>query len=308
MSVVAKKKMTLREARKLARDLGINENQIANLGEGLYGTVVKITPSLAEYWLERNTNNRTKKLRTAERYTKDILTDRWRTTHEALAFSQNGLLADGQHRLYAVVEAGKPIKALVVLGLNDDDAVFIDEGISRSAIDAAQIKGVDCQRVELGTVKAAYNGYDRLARPISNPESLDLYKHYKEGLDFVEENLPYVKGITSSAIVRGVVVRAFYFFKNDPDSLSRIKLFCQILADGQYGGRQRDKMAAQLRDRLMKEKFFGRQKELYSLVEKALSLFIEGKCLARIKPANNEMFPLTDGMPPTTESDSFLMN
>ena len=56
--------------------------------------------------------------------------------------SDTGKLMDGQHRLRAVINSGKPQRFLVVSGLPEEIFVYIDENLSRAAKDALRIRGI----------------------------------------------------------------------------------------------------------------------------------------------------------------------
>ena len=43
------------------------------------------------------------------------------TTHQGIAFDENGVLQDGQHRLCAIVSANKPVDMMVTSGLSPDN-------------------------------------------------------------------------------------------------------------------------------------------------------------------------------------------
>lgn len=104
--------------------------------------VVLVTPELAAEWLGHNTRNRALKNAKIEQYTRDILAGRWQVTGEAIKFSADGRLLDGQNRLHAVIRAEKPIMTLVVRGLRDDAQDVMDSGAARSASDALALAGV----------------------------------------------------------------------------------------------------------------------------------------------------------------------
>ena len=68
---------------------------------------VTITPSMAKAWMETNKQNRSFSRSTALKYAADMKAGLWQETHQnAIAFYEDGRLADGQHRLSAITEAG----------------------------------------------------------------------------------------------------------------------------------------------------------------------------------------------------------
>lgn len=81
-------------------------------------TIKEITPQWASKVLEtRNPHNRNVSEPYVKKLARDIQCGSYLLTHQAIAFDTNGDLIDGQHRLHAVVLAQKPVKMLVVSGV-----------------------------------------------------------------------------------------------------------------------------------------------------------------------------------------------
>lgn len=70
-----------------------------------------------------------------------IKAGKWRLNGEAVLLDQDGKLLDGQHRLYAVIEAETPIETYVVRGVDRDYFATIDTGAGRTVGDVLGIKG-----------------------------------------------------------------------------------------------------------------------------------------------------------------------
>lgn len=79
--------------------------------------VETITPDIARKYLKSNNRNRFVRERAVEQYAKDMKLGNWLTTHQGIAFAENGDLIDGQHRLLAIIESGCSIPMLVTTGL-----------------------------------------------------------------------------------------------------------------------------------------------------------------------------------------------
>jgi hypothetical protein len=86
-------------------------------------------------------NNRNVKAGKVFEMLADMEAGRWMVTHQGIAFSPDGQLIDGQHRLHAVVQYGKPVEMLV--NVNCDPATFdkLDTGSLRSGADVLTIAG-----------------------------------------------------------------------------------------------------------------------------------------------------------------------
>lgn len=89
-------------------------------------------------WLEKNyAHQRTIRNRDVARYATMMREGRWKLTHQGIAFSDTGKLLDGQHRLWAIIEAGVPVKLMVTRGLSEDSFVALDQNRVRSFSDLA---------------------------------------------------------------------------------------------------------------------------------------------------------------------------
>ena len=104
--------------------------------------VMTITPQLAEKMLAKNTINRNLSERAANKYAQIMRDGNWSVTHQGVAFYDDGTLADGQHRLVGVVQAGVPVEMLVVSGLKKEQSIHIDTHRPRSMIDGIKIGGL----------------------------------------------------------------------------------------------------------------------------------------------------------------------
>lgn len=103
--------------------------------------VMDVTPDIARAWLERNTHNRPVRFRHVESLARDMHNDRWHYDGSAIRFFDDGGLADGQHRLLAVVDSGRTVPFLVVPGLDRAAQEVVDTGARRSTGDALALRG-----------------------------------------------------------------------------------------------------------------------------------------------------------------------
>lgn len=94
-----------------------------------------VTPEMAEKWLEKNTNNRGVSDTRVRQLAEAMRRGEWRLTHQGVAFGADGSLYDGQHRLWAIMEAAVPIRLMVTTGLSEDTRANIDGQRSRSVAD-----------------------------------------------------------------------------------------------------------------------------------------------------------------------------
>ncbi len=99
--------------------------------------VVDITPEMAAEFLRLNSNNRKAREYVVRQYAQLMSEGRWSLSHQGIAFYKDGSLADGQHRLLAVVRSGTTVRMLVSYGV--ERTSYIDVGLKRT--------GADCMRI-----------------------------------------------------------------------------------------------------------------------------------------------------------------
>lgn len=100
-------------------------------------SIETITPEIAESYLETNyENNRKLSQRIVNGYAEDMKRGNWLLNPAAhIVFCKDGTLYDGQHRLYACVQAGVPFVTYVTRGCDPRLYHVIDTGRSRTAAD-----------------------------------------------------------------------------------------------------------------------------------------------------------------------------
>lgn len=104
--------------------------------------VEKITPEIARQFLAKNLSNRPlKKTSTVAVFAAAMKRGEWVLNGDAIRFSSDGVLLDGQHRLEAVVKSGATIYSLVVYGLPPSTFDTIDRGRPRTTADMLAIRG-----------------------------------------------------------------------------------------------------------------------------------------------------------------------
>lgn len=104
--------------------------------------VETITPEIAREYLKSNKVNRPLNDKTVEFYAEQMKKGQWKVNGEAICFTDGGCLANGQHRLNAVIRCGKAVDILVVRGCDDDSFVTYDSGRVRRVSDVFALSGV----------------------------------------------------------------------------------------------------------------------------------------------------------------------
>lgn len=102
--------------------------------------VETITPEKAVKYLEMNVHNRPIHQKHVEFLVEEISSGRWKMNGSSIVFNGDTLI-DGQHRLWAIITSGMPIRTLVVRGVEEGAFATIDTGVVRSGGDVLGIMG-----------------------------------------------------------------------------------------------------------------------------------------------------------------------
>lgn len=280
----------------VAKKLGIEENDLVYVGEGLWSAIVTITPEIAAEWLKYNQNNRTAKEFSIQKISEDMNSNNWQFTHQGLAFGLDCELKDGQNRLYSIINTKKAIKSLVFIGLSDAAKGVVDQNTARSPLDAAKFAGIKTTKRAISCAKLCEAGLDGQIRGISNSKSLSLHAKHLGAFDFVQKNLLETSGQKGIAVtaVCAAIMRAYYVCRTSPTKTRRLKKFCQILKDGQYNLVETDEAAFRLREAALNKNWLGgsHSRQLYSMTEEALLKFLDSASVRRLNGVKEEAFPL----------------
>lgn len=99
-------------------------------------TQLTVTPEMAARFLEFNTGNRPLSRGWTTSLARSIINGEWKQTHQSIAFSGDianpARLLDGQHRLSAIVKAGRPVEVLVAWGVDEATFSVMDDNKTRN--------------------------------------------------------------------------------------------------------------------------------------------------------------------------------
>lgn len=147
--------------------------------------VITITPADATSWLMCNTNNRPVRKRHVEFLAREILEGNWQVNGQAIIIAEDEQVLDGQHRLFAIIEAGKPIQSLVVYGISEEAFKTIDTGAVRTGADALSMHFKDVPNYAVKAAATAVTWCQRLERGlakyvrISNTDAIEYVKRHQ---------------------------------------------------------------------------------------------------------------------------------
>ena len=103
--------------------------------------VMTVTPEIAAEWTSLNTRNRSVRYTKVALMARDMAAGMWVLNGETVKIAANGTILDGQHRLYACIQAGAPFETVVIRGLSLEVQDTIDTGMSRRMADQLAIRG-----------------------------------------------------------------------------------------------------------------------------------------------------------------------
>lgn len=109
--------------------------------------IVLLTPERANELLEHNTHNRPINDQHVHRIAAQIKGGKWRYNGDTIKVSDDGAVLDGQHRLWAVIEAKEPIQTIIVYGIEREAFSTIDTlRRPRSGADVIALSGTTRHR------------------------------------------------------------------------------------------------------------------------------------------------------------------
>ncbi len=190
--------------------------------------LMNITPAIARQMLECNTSNRPLRPGMVEKLAEAYRRGEWRVTHQGIAFSEDGRLLDGQHRLTFISELpdGSEVPVLVTAGLPDDAFDAIDQGKPRSIRD---VYGTPDGLVAVGRF---YAGIAYTKKVGITPQMVKPFLDWAhDEYDLVVSFSPGMKKFWSSAAIRSA---AIYQVKRGHDS-ERIRVIYDSLIKSNIG-------------------------------------------------------------------------
>jgi hypothetical protein len=233
--------------------------------------VVKLTPALAEHYLSKNLLNRNVSDRLVNKYAQEMEQKEWMLNHQGIAFYDDNTVADGQHRLLAIIKSGATVPMLVTFGLKKPAAMTIDNGRKRSMVDGIKIGGYS---------EWIMPRHISMINVIADPKRLTPHETVA-WLEGMEDSAKFAvdifacnkKALVSSTLHAAMALAHFY----NPDREADLMHFASVYMDG-IATDKKEISAIKLRDEFLtntnanhsfkRDKFFKAQRALQAFLNK----------------------------------------
>lgn len=256
-------------------------------------TIERITPTKAEQMLNRNKSNRKLREGLAEAYASDMKEGKWTECPMPIVFYDDGDVADGQHRLWAIIMSNTTQTFTVHRGLSREAGLNIDTGLGRTLVDNARISGAnsDLSNRLLAVTRAVGSGsrWSNSAVKVTAAQRLAMVDEYGEAARWALANAPKGRAF-SHALVLGALARAWYY-EEDKGRLAR---FSEVLTKG-FMSEDGDGAAVALRNYLLASTGFGRPdvwRDAFYKTQHAIHHFMRRRKLTFIRTVAAEAYPL----------------
>lgn len=266
---------------------------------------VSITPELAGELLRLNGKNRPVNNSTVKRYSEEMKAGRWQNNGDNIRISITGLILDGQHRLYSVLDSGVTITQNIVTGLDDKVFDTIDTGRLRSASDAVAVAGYKNYTTMAGATKlilAYKNGSLRTQVQGGTGQRLRITNH--DVIEFINRKAN-VELLQECATVGNKCANKAKFFSQSTYAAfaylfgeidrEESMLFFDMLTTGESIGKSSYSMIYLLRQKLINFQQSNanlQTTDKYALLIKAWNMFRKGKEVSHLSwTSSKEEFP-----------------
>jgi hypothetical protein len=237
--------------------------------------VIKITPSLAEHFLSKNILNRNISHALVNKYATDMESGNWEITHQGIAFYEDDTVADGQHRLLAIIKSRTTVSMMVTYGLKKESSLGIDIHRPRSIVDGIKIGGfsdwIDFKHIAL--INTIAN-----RKRLTSVETISWLKKLEQSVKFATTHLSSKRYLTNASSQAGVALA--HYNKVDEALLSH---FCKVFLNG-VAESKFDTSIIKLRDEFLNNpsQSHGVKMEKFYKTQRAIIAVANGEVLTRL--------------------------
>jgi hypothetical protein len=247
---------------------------------------MNVTPEMAKMWLETaNVSNRNLSAPTVRKYASDMAAGRWMDTHQnAIAFYEDGILADGQHRLAAIVKSNTAVTMIVAFGLSRNAMIAIDQGRVRSMADVMRLSGI-VGSGKYATATVSMMNVIRSAETATNGsasahEMEKAIHRLRDGIEYSHAALTRSQGRLMSAPSRAAICVGYYTANRD-----KLDRFADVFCTGMPLGPE-DATIITVRNKILMGYGLGGGTErigAYKMVLKFIKAYNQGRTLSMAK-------------------------
>lgn len=237
--------------------------------------VIKVSPSLAEHFLSKNLLNRNISQQLVNKYATDMEKGNWEFTHQGIAFYEDDTVADGQHRLLAIVKSKATVPMMITYGLKKESSLGIDIHRPRSIVDGIKIGGysdwIDFKHIAIINTIAK-------GRRLTSTETVSLLERLKHSIQFATTHLSAKRYLTNASSQAGVAIA--HHNKVDEQLLSH---FCKVFLNGVSESRI-DASIIKLRDDFLNNpsQCHGIKMEKFYKMQRVISAVVNGEVITRL--------------------------
>ncbi|AKI27433.1 hypothetical protein [Moraxella phage Mcat9] len=233
-----------------------------------------------------NTKNRKISDRVVSAYAKDMLDGKWELTNQGVGFYEDGTLADGQHRLQAVIKSGKAVQMLVTTGMQKSSLLAIDSHRARSASDVLTLGG----NVGLVTTNdvAVIRLVTGLNHRLTNHQLEDLADQYIGDIREIGAYFP------NSNMRKAVIIAALVMAKNAGVCSDILKKFVNVLVTG-ICHEHKDQTIIILRDKVIKGEFSkggsSAREDYLNKIQNSINNYAQGRVMQIVSNTKKLTYP-----------------
>lgn len=250
-----------------------------------------ITPEIAAEYMALNVHNRRVRKQVVAMLVGQLLRGEYQVTHQGIAFDTEGALADGQHRLLAVIESRVTIIALVTRGLQPRARMAMDDHLKRSADDSIKLAtGQEISAYDVAIVRMLHSLRAGEAQRLSRQTIADTHAHILQPLNFCRPTTS--EAGTTSAVSRAAICAAWFYV---PD-LARLHKFDQIFLGKMMPNGSPDKAAQACRELVISKRLVvsgGQKMRLVGMkkIQRAIKAFCDYEYLTRLVEPDAPIYP-----------------
>ena len=227
-----------------------------------------ITPKLARTYLAMNRSNRPIRKHLVSQLASLMKQGRFHESHQGIAFYNTGELADGQHRLSAIVESGMIVKMLVTRGLFPVANHAIDRGIARTSKDTLGFLGLKASNRDIAIARCIIQQHDMIVegRGTWNSKTVPS-ERFSDNFSSLTECLEFSHALLSCPAPAAAAFAVAFF----SESRDRLLEFAKIFNTGVCDSVNTDMAAILIRDFVLSKRYSLGNNGRQALFEKTCS-------------------------------------